>query len=170
MTGIRTQLTLHRLNRLLIRRSVPYRQRRGILRDLRRNLRDAAESVDEHTALRHLGDIEDMADDYSAATDRRRSRTRTAVLAATWTLAALVALTVVRIPTFGTIDVFDRYTGATTWHLQLWRLGEMGGDTTSQTLFHATVYSYAYLLLPALAYVVAARPWRLRRDRPSGER
>jgi hypothetical protein len=108
-----------------------------------------------------------MADAYSAAIDRRRARTRTAVIAATWTLAALVALTMVRIPTFGTIDVFDRYTGGTTWHNQLWRLGEMGGDTTSRTLFHATVYSYAYLMLPVLAFVVAAR---LLRRRPSGER
>ncbi|HEY6595492.1 MAG TPA: hypothetical protein VI011_15550 [Asanoa sp.] len=170
MTGVRTQLTLHRLNRFLIRRNVPYRQRRGILRDLRRNVRDAAESTDEHTALRQLGDIEDMADAYCGAADRRRPRTRTAVIAAMWTLAALVALAVVRIPTFGTIDVFDRYTGATTWHIQLWRLGEMGGDTTSQTLLHATVYSYAYLLFPALAFVVAARPWRLLRNRPSGAR
>jgi hypothetical protein len=169
MTGVRTELTLLRLNRFLIRRNVPYRQRRGILRDLRRNIGDAAERTDERTALNQLGDIEEMATAYSSASDRRRPRTRTGIVAATWTLVILVTLSVVRIPTFGTIDAFDRYTGATTWHIQLWRLAELGGDTTSQTLFQATVYSYAYLLLPALAFFVAARPWRLPRRRPDRE-
>jgi hypothetical protein len=150
-------------------RNVPYRQRRGILRDLRRNIRDAAQQVGEHTALEQLGDIEEMAYAYSSGNDRRRPRTRTGVIAAVSTLAVLLTLTVVRIPAFGTIDVFDRYTGATTWHIQLWRLVDMGGDTTSQTFFQATVYSYAYLLLPALAFVLVSRPWRLLRQRPRGE-
>ena len=50
-----------------------------------------------------------------------------------------------RIPTFGAIDAFDRHAGATTWHHELWRLGEAGGDdvptcdcSVQQTDLHLT--------------------------------
>jgi hypothetical protein len=160
MTGVRTELKLHKLNRALAHRNVPPAQRREILRDLKANLQAAKADVGERQALRQLGDLDAMAGDYITGTEQPRPQIRAGILAVIGTLSVLIGLTLVRIPTFGTIEVFDRHTGATTWHYQLWRLGEVGGDVRTSTLFEATVYSYAYLIFAALAFVLGSRLWR----------
>jgi HAAS len=160
MTSIRIWAKLRRINRALIRRNVPYRQRRAILVDLRRNVHDAAAQVGAAQALERLGDPDDLAAQYSDDDHRRRPLIRNGVIWTAWTIILLGFVTLVRIPTFGTIDEFDRHTGATTWHVQLWRLGEAGGDTSTDTLFEATVYNYADVLLAAAAFIVASRLWR----------
>lgn len=160
MTGVRTELKLRKLNRALARRNVPLARRREILRDLRANLRAATADVGERQALRRLGDLDAMARDYTSGAEEHRPRVRSGVMAAIGTLSGLLVLTLVRIPTLGTIDVFDRHTGATTWHYQVWRLGEMGGAARTSTLFEATVYSYAYLIFAAAAFVLGSRLWR----------
>jgi hypothetical protein len=82
------------------------------------------------------------------------------LVAAAFTLLALVLLSVVRIPTFGMVTTFDAFTDAREWHVQLWRLGELSGDIATRTLFEATVYSYSVVLLPLLAFLVWSRAWR----------
>ncbi len=82
-------------------------------------------------------------------------------------LALLLLLTIVRIPTFGTIEFFDRHTGATTWEWGVWRLWRFGGDARADTLLEGTIYSYAFILVPLIAFVVWARPWRLWSRGPS---
>jgi hypothetical protein len=170
MTGLRTELTLHKVNRRLIRRNVPLNERRRIVRDLRENLREAAHVVGEKSAVEHLGDVETLAVEY-APTSRGGPLGRTGAIAAAWTIVALFAVSLIRIPTFGTIDEFDRHSGATTWHVQLWRFAEMSGDATNDTLAEATVYSYGYVLAAALAFTMGARLWRIRSSphrRPAG--
>lgn len=44
--------------------------------------------------------------------------------------------------------------------MQLWRLGELSGDIETRTLFEATVYSYAFILFPLLAFLVWSRSRR----------
>jgi hypothetical protein len=162
MTSLRSEWKLHRLNRRLIRRNVPLRERRSIVHDVRVNLTDAAGDLGERTALQRLGDTDELAAAYTSPSQRHRPRVRNGIVAAAWTFAALVTVTLGRIPTFGTIEVFDRHTGATTWHVQLWRLGEFSGDATQDTLFEATIYSYGYLLGLAIAFGLGARLWLLR--------
>ena len=160
MTGVRTELKLRKLNRALARRNMPPDQRREILRDLKANLQTATADVGERQALRQLGDLDEMASDYLTGAEQPRPQIRGGVLAVIGTLSVLFGLTLIRIPTFGTINVFDRHTGATAWHYQLWRLGEVGGHVRTGTLFEATVYSYAYLIFATLAFVIGSRLWR----------
>lgn len=165
MTRLGTELTLRRLNRRLIRRNVALSQRRQIIGDLRANIDDATRHVGERAALEQLGDLDQLAADYAPLGQPHRPIMRTGIIAAIGTFAALVTLSLVRIPTFGTIEVFDRRTGETRWHVQLWRLGELSGDATQNTLFEATVYSYGYCLVVAVAFAIGARLWRLRPPR-----
>ncbi|HSB87992.1 MAG TPA: hypothetical protein VLD86_16885 [Ilumatobacteraceae bacterium] len=164
MSGLRTELTLHKVNKRLIRRNVPLNERRRIRRDLRENLREASDAVGEKCAVQQLGDAETLAAEYAPAS-RRGPRVRAGAIAAAWTIVALVTVSLIRIPTFGTIDTFDRHTGATTWHVQLWRFAELSGDATTDTLAEGTVYSFGYLLAAALAFTIGARLWRIRSSR-----
>ena len=163
MTGLRTELKLQQVNRRLIRRNVPLVERHGIIRDLRANLRDAEQLIGEQSALDQLGDLDDLAADYASSCHRNRPRIRAGLIAAAWTLIILATVSLVRVPTFGMIDTFDPHTGATTWHVQWWRLGAMSGDTTSDTLFEATVNSYGFGLAVAAAFILGARLWRFGR-------
>lgn len=61
MSGLRTELTLHKVNKRLIRRNVPLNERRRIRRDLRENLREASDAVGEKCAVQQLGDAETLA-------------------------------------------------------------------------------------------------------------
>jgi hypothetical protein len=90
-----------------------------------------------------------------------RANVDAAARAAVATVAVLVALTLIRVPTFNTIDTFDRHTGVATWSWDIWRLWRFGGDARTDTLFEATIYSTAFILLPTLAFVIWSRPWRL---------
>jgi hypothetical protein len=85
------------------------------------------------------------------------------VIAAACTLIILAIVSLVRVPTFGMIDTFAPHAGETTWHVQWWRLAAMSGDTTSGTLFEATVTSYGYALAVAASFILGARLWRLSR-------
>src|SRR5262245_35448428 len=100
MTGLRTEVALRRLNHRLIRGNVRLVERRRILSDLRVNLRDASSDVGEREALTRLGNATALADEYVAGS-RDRPRWRGGLVWAGWTVAVLVALTLLRLPTFG---------------------------------------------------------------------
>jgi hypothetical protein len=152
--------TVWRINQRL-RRDVPFSARRAIRRDVRANLRAAAEEVGDDEALRRFGDVTSVAEDYRAASARPDAvRVDRGLIAGACTLLALLVLTVVRVPTFGMVTTFDGFTNEQEWRLQLWRLGELSGDITTRTLFEATVYSYSLVLFPLLAFLVWSRAWR----------
>jgi hypothetical protein len=144
-----------------LRRDVPFDARRAIRRDVRGNLRAAAQEVGTDEALRRFGDVTSVAEDYRAAAARPAAvRVDRGLVAAAWALVALLLLTFVRVPTLGMVTTFDAFTDEQQWHLQLWRLGELSGDIATRTLFEATVYSYAFVLVPLLAFLVRSRAWR----------
>jgi hypothetical protein len=117
--------------------------------------------VGQQEALRRFGDVKAVAEDYRAAAARPDAvRVERGLVAAGWTLLALLLLTVVRIPTFGMVTSFDAFTNEQDWHVQLWRLGEISGDVSTRTLFEATIYSYSLVLFPLLAFLVWSRAWR----------
>jgi hypothetical protein len=158
--NLAVEWTAWRITRRL-RRDVPFSARRAIRRDVRANLRVAAQELGTREALRRFGDVTTVAEDYRAAAARPDAvRVDRGLVAAAFTLLALVLLSVVRIPTFGMVTTFDAFTDAREWHVQLWRLGELSGDIATRTLFEATVYSYSVVLLPLLAFLVWSRAWR----------
>lgn len=165
--SLATEWTVWRIDRRL-RRDVPFSARRAIRRELRANLRAAAAEVGEEEALRRFGNVSAVADEYRAAAARKDVvRVDSGVRAAIVTFAALVLLTLIRIPTFGMVTTFDAFTNEQEWHVQLWRLGELSGDIATRTLFEATVYSYSFLLFPLLAFLVWSRSWRYFTRRPA---
>ena len=144
-----------------LRRDVSFSARRAIRRDVRANLRLAAQEVGQEQALSRFGDVTAVAEDYRAAAGRPDAvRVDRGLTAAAYTLLALLLLAVVRIPTFGMVTTFDAFTNEQHWHVQLWRLGELSGDITTRTLFEATVYSYSLVLFPLLAFLLWSRAWR----------
>lgn len=152
--------TVWRIDRRL-RRDVPFSARRAIRRDIRANLRTAAQEIGPEEALRSFGEVTTVAEDYRAAAARPDAvRVDRGLIAATCTLFVLLLLTVVRIPTFGMVTTFDAFTNEREWHVQLWRLGELSGDIATRTLFEATVYSYSFLLFPLVAFLLWSRAWR----------
>ncbi len=158
--SLATEWTVWRIDRRL-RRDLPFSARRAIRSELRANLRAAADEVGEHEALRRLGDVGAVADDYRAAVARPDVvRVDRGVRAALYTLVALVFVTLIRVPTFGMVTTFDAFTHERQWHVQLWRLGELSGDIATRTLFEATVYSYSFILFPLVAFLVWSRSWR----------
>lgn len=165
MTGLRTRVALMRLRWALSRRDIPRARAREIVGEVRANLHDATADFGEREALRRLGSIESLAGAYGEDQGQSTLRVHAGIRAALVTVAVLAALTLIRIPTFNMVDTFDRHTGATTWDWEVWRLWHFGGDVATDTLFEGTVYSYAFILLPALAFLVWSRPWRLARVR-----
>jgi hypothetical protein len=162
VTGWRTRIALLRLERALRRHGVRRARRREIVGEVHANLHAATADFGEREALRRIGSVRRLAADYIDGDDGGlcpRAGARAAAIA----LAVLLALTLVRVPTFGSIEVFDRHTGDTTWSWGVWRLWHFGGDVRTDTLFEATVYSYAFILAPALAFALWSRPWRLLR-------
>lgn len=152
--------TVWRIDRRL-RRDVPFSARRAIRRDVRANLDAAAHEVGTEEALRRFGDVTKVADEYRAVAARPDAvRVDRGLRAAFFTLVALLVVTLVRIPTFGMVTTFDTFTNEQEWHVQLWRLGELSGDIATRTLFEATVYSYAFILFPLLAFLVWSRSRR----------
>lgn len=168
MTGWRTRLALLGLGRALRRRGVGRHERRAILADVHANLHAAAADFGEREALRRIGRLDALADAYANGRDVRRPSVGAGLTAVAIALLALLALTLVRVPTFGLVDEFDRHTGATTWNWEVWRLWRFGGDARTDTLFEGTVYSYAFILVPLLVFAVWSRPWRLARPRLQG--
>jgi len=166
MTGWRIEIALARLARALRRRGVGYRRRRDIVADVRANLSAASRDFGEREAVRRLGEVRTLAAEYAQGERTDGLRLGSGARAALLTCALLLGLTLIRIPTFGTIDAFDPHTGATTWSWGVWRLWRFGGDTRTDTLFEGTVYSYAYILIALLVMLVWSRPWRLL-SRPS---
>jgi hypothetical protein len=73
----------------------------------------------------------------------------------------LAGLALIRVPSFNTIDVFERHTGATTWSWEVWRLWRFSEDVGTDTLFEANVYWTALVLFAAVAFGVWSRTWRL---------
>jgi hypothetical protein len=158
--NLATEWTVWRIDRRL-RRDVPFSSRRAIRREVRANLCLAAQGLGNKEALRRFGDVTTIAEDYRAAAARPDAvRVDRGLVAAAFTLVALVMLSVVRIPTFGMVTTFDAFTDEREWHVQLWRLGELSGDIATRTLFEATVYSYSLVLFPLLAFLVWSRAWR----------
>ncbi len=163
MSGPRTRFALMRLRWALQRRDIPCARRRQIIAEVRANLHEASADFGEREALRRLGNLEELGAEYGAGQGRTALRVHAGIRAALITVAVLAALTVIRVPTFNTMDTFDRHTGATTWEWEVWRLWRFGGDIATDTLFEGTVYSYAFILLPAVAFGLWSRPWRLAR-------
>lgn len=152
--------TVWRVDRRLSR-DVSFSERRKIRGELRANLHAAARELGTAEALRRFGDVAKAAEEYRAAASRPDDvRVDRGLRAAAYTVVTLLVLTFVRIPTFGMVTTFDPFTDAQEWHVQLWRLGELSGDIATRTLFEATVYSYAFVLFPLLAFLLWSRSWR----------
>jgi hypothetical protein len=164
VTGWRTRAALLRLARALRRHEMPRRRRREIIAEIAANLHVATADFGEREALRRLGSIDALAGAYAEGQPATGLRAAAGLRAALGVLLALVALSLLRVPTFGAIDVFDRHTGTTTWIWEVSHLWRFGGDTATGTLFEGTVYSAALVLLPALAFAIWSRPWRLMHD------
>lgn len=158
--SLAVERTVWRIDRRL-RRDVPFSVRRAIRKEVRANLGAAAQELGENEALCRFGNVSDVAEEYRAAAARPDAvRVDRGLRAAALTFLALLVLTVIRIPTFGMVTTFDAFSDQQGWHAQLWRLGELSGDIATRTLFEATVYSYSFLLLPTLAFLIWSRSWR----------
>jgi len=140
MTGWRTWAALARLRRELRRCGVPAAQRREIAADVRANLHAAAGDFGEREALRRLGSLRTIAASYAEGRREARPHVGAGITAAATVFAALAVLTLIRVPTFNAVDVFDRHTGATTWRWEVWRLWQFGGDVRTDTLLEGTIY------------------------------
>ena len=105
----------------LLRRDVSFSARRAIRRDVRSNLRVAAQEVGQKKALSRFGDVTAVAEDYRAAAARPDAvLVDRGLVAAAYTLLALLLLAVIQIPTFGMVTTFDACTNEQQWHVQLW--------------------------------------------------
>jgi hypothetical protein len=160
MTTLRIEWLVWRINHRL-RPDVPATSRRDIRREVRSHLRAAARDIGLTQARFQFGDIDEVSLEYrNAVGDHHRVRIDAGVRAALIVLTVLLALTFIRVPTFGTMQYFDRYTRDTDWEWTVWRLWHFGGDTTTDTLFEGTVYSYALILFPLVAFALWSRCWR----------
>lgn len=161
--NLKTELVLWRLDRRL-RRDVSFGRRRAIRRELRANLRDTTRDVGEREALRRLGGLDELTVEYRvAAGEAAPVRLDSGVRAVTVTTAMLLLLSLIRIPTFGTIEFFDPHTGSQQWQWGIRYFAEFHGDARTDTLFAGTVFSPAFLVLGTAAFAIAARAWRYRR-------
>jgi hypothetical protein len=173
MTGLKTERVIRRLDRRLSG-DVPFSRRRAIRREVRANLRAAGNDVGETEAIRRLGDIDEVAADYrtAAGLGRRPFRPDKGVRAVLWTWLGLLLVAVIRIPTFGMVDMFDAHTGAQEWDWGIRYLFEFRGDIPTSTLFEGDVYWTAFIAFGTAAFLVGSRAWRLLpafRPRPDTE-
>jgi hypothetical protein len=164
MTGLKTELLIFRLDRRL-RRDVPSGARRTIRREVRANLQEASEVLGEDEAIRRMGDVDDLTTDYRSVAGRGELpfRPDSGLRAVIWTTLALLALTLLRIPTFGMVDTFDAHTGQQEWDWGVRYLWLFHGDIRSSTLFEGTVFWTTFLLLGLAAFLIGSRAWRLLR-------
>jgi hypothetical protein len=89
------------------------------------------------------------------------------VRAVIWTTVALLALTFIRIPTFGMVDTFDAHTAQQQWDWGIRYLWRFHGDIRTSTLFEGSVFWTTFLLSGIAAFPIWSRAWRLR---PQGRR
>lgn len=140
---------------------VPRSRRRQIRRELRANLADAAAELGEDEALRRLGSLRSLARDYLEA-DGGRVKLRAGVYAALVALAALqlAGLLLLRAYQAG----FAAAGGTGGWSYRPWPFA-LEHDPGESLTFAITAAWPAMLGIPALAFLLWSRPWRLLRPR-----
>src|SRR5262245_21262222 len=155
MSGVRTELLLRRLDRRL-RGDVAFARRRAIRRELRANLAEATQRVGEREAIRQLGDLDEIAADYRTAAGRGEMpfRPDSGLRAVLWTTLALMAFTLIRIPTFGMVNTFDAYTGQQQWEWGVRYLWLFHGDISTSTLFEGSVFWTTFVLFGTAAFLI----------------
>jgi hypothetical protein len=164
MTTLAIERALWRLSWKL-RGSVEPGRRRAIRRELRAHLRTSAAEVGADEALGRLGPLDDLAREYA---DSERGgplqpRMRSGVIAAVVVWALLVfadgreLLTRNGIEDRGSFDPWSWSFGAPNGKASLFTLS---GDVEHGLLLDVQVHRLGYLLLPIVAFVLAARLWR----------
>lgn len=160
------ETTLARLSWKLRRTTSPAR-RREIRRDLRAHLLTTADDGGSAEALRRLGDLGTLAEDYAEAERGRppEPRYRTGVIAAivVWVLVVLAdgrrllddhGLNVAQ---RGDFDPWSWTAGTPNGKLDLFRVF---GDVEHGLLFEVEMYRLGYIVFPLLAFVLGSRLWR----------
>ena len=172
-----TELALARLSWKLWRRDVPWSRRRAIRRDLRANLREAAPDVGEVEAVRRLGSLNALADEYAVANARTPGELSIdgGVAWAVGALAVIVLLNGRRITAlsemrnWGGFDPYSYIVGLPGGIDPL----RIFGNVEAGLLLQIQFAQIAYLVVPLVAFVLGLRPWRLlteRRSARSGHR
>lgn len=144
------------------REGVASPRRKAIIADVAARLDEAAAVAGMDEAVRSMGDPAEAAREY--ATVEREHPVPTArwgrgLLWAGIVLTALLVLQVVHIPTFGVVRHLDPQYGGSFWQVSLWPLVRVWGDTNGGYVFDASVGILAYVLLPALAFLLASSFW-----------
>jgi hypothetical protein len=164
---VRTEGLLQRLSWRLSWGTIPARQQREIVRELRASLDEAADAGQLDEALERLGPPRELADAYLSAL-RPRPRWASGILAAGLTLGVMILLsTALAIAFSAGIDA----AGAGPGRYELWPDGPFGqplvieqrgadGETSSASL---ALFSPVHLAAMTGAFVAAGRPWRVLR-------
>lgn len=174
---VRAEGLLQRLSWRLSWGTVPARQQREIVRELRASLDEAAAAGQLDEALARLGPPRQLADDYLDAL-RPRPRWAAGILAAGATLAVLILTTTALGIAFGSgLDAAAAGAG----RYELWPDGPFGGepllieernDDGATVSASMAVFTPVHLAVTLAAFVLASRPWlALRRNgsSPSGQ-
>jgi hypothetical protein len=164
MTSLAIERAIRRLSWNL-RGSVEPGRRRAIRRELRAHLRTSAAEVGPDEAVRRLGPLDDLAREYADAERGRplEPRIRSGVIAALFTWVLLVALdgrellTRNGIEDRGSFDPWSWSFGAPNDKASLFTLS---GDVEHGLLLDIEMHRLGYVLLPLVAFVLAARLWR----------
>lgn len=149
----------------LWRHDVPGSRRREIRRDLRANLREAAADVGEREAVRRLGSLDSLVDEYASIYARQPGELR--LLGGLWwalaTLLIIILLNGRRITSVsglkdhGNFDPYS-YSFGLPGGVHVLRVF---GDVEQSVLLQIQIGRAAYLLLPFIAFLIGLRPWRL---------
>ncbi len=157
---------LHRLDGRLRQLGVEKLRRQEILVEVGQGLDEAAAGIGEEDAVRRFGDVDDVAREYAAVEQDYTPKRPRYVTGTVWAVViplTLFVLQIARLPTFGLVREFDPRFGGGGWELSLWPLFRFFGDTNAGAILDVVVGWPSYLVLPAAAFVLGSRLWRLRR-------
>ena len=165
------ELALARLSWKLWRRDVPWSRRRAIRRDLRANLKEAAADVGEVEAVRHLGSLEVLADEYAVANARKPGELSVGG-GVVWALGALVGIVLLNGRRVTALSEMRNWSDFDPYAYVIGLPGgvdllRFAGDVEAGLLLQIEFAQIAYLVLPLLAFVLGMRPWRLLSERRS---
>jgi hypothetical protein len=160
------EATLAQLSWKLRRTTSPGR-RREVRRDLRAHLLTAADDGGSREAIRRLGDLDALGEEYAEAERGRppEPRYRAGLIAAivVWVLVVLAdgrrllddhGLNVAQ---RGDFDPWSWTAGTPNGKLELFRVF---GDVEHGLLFEVEMYRLGYIVFPLLAFVLGSRLWR----------
>lgn len=155
MKKLRIEAAVRRLDWQLEGR-VPVRRRREIRRDLRANLAAAADHVGDAEAVRRLGDLRRLAEEYLDA-EGGRLNVRAGTYAAIAVVAVLLLIDVLVLHAFQA--GFDKAGGTGPWSYSLGPFAYRH-EPGEGLLFAAEIAWPALIGLPGIAFFLWSRSWR----------